>query len=65
MARHLFGGLNGRITQNSFWARTRQLEKHETGPHQMTEARPEEKARRNFLAGYEGGALVCAINVDV
>ena len=33
-----------------FWAWTRQLEKHETGPHQMVEAWPEEKVRRKFLA---------------
>ena len=26
---------NGRITQNSFWARARQLKKHQTGPHRM------------------------------
>ena len=51
------GGLalsrNGRITQNSFWPRRRQLEKHETGPHQMAKARPEEKVvRRRSLARY-------------
>ena len=33
---------NGRITQNSFWAWSRQLKKHETGRHRMAEARPEE-----------------------
>ena len=40
---------NGRIF---FWAGRRQLEKHETGPHQMAEARPEEKVRRRFVARY-------------
>ena len=35
-----------------FWAWTRQLEKHETGPYQMVEARPEEKVRRKLLARY-------------
>ena len=52
---------NGRISQNSFWARARQLEKHETAPHRMAEARPEEK----IVARYLGVDLVCAVNVDV
>ena len=51
------GGLplswDSRITQNSFRALRRQLEKHETGPRQMAKARPEEKVvRRNSLARY-------------
>ena len=51
---------NGRITQDSFWARARQFKKHETGPHQLAEARPEEKV----LARYSGLGLVCAVDVD-
>ena len=51
------GGLplswNGRITQNYFWPLRRQLEKHETYPHQMAKARPEQKVvKRRSLARY-------------
>ena len=43
---------------------TRQLEKHESGPHQMAKVRPGEKVvRRRFPARYYGIALVCAVNV--
>ena len=52
--------MNGKITQNSFWAFARQLKKHETGPHRMAEARQEEV----FPARYSGVGLVCAVNVE-
>ena len=45
---------NGRITQNSFWAWARQLEKHETGPHRMAEARPEEMISSQILRSRPG-----------
>ena len=45
---------NGRITQNSFWAWARQLKKHETGPHRMAEARPEEKIASQILRSRPG-----------
>ena len=45
---------NGRITQNSFWARARQLKKHETGPHRMAEARPEEMISSQILRSRPG-----------
>ena len=52
---HLPLSWNGRVTQNSFWAWTRQLEEHETG------ARPEEKVRRKFLARYyRGTQRICS-----
>ena len=31
----------------------------------MAEARPEEKARGKFLAGYERGDLVCVVNAFI
>ena len=51
---------NGRITQNSFWAWARQLKKHETGPHRMAEARPEEMISSQILRV----DVVCAVNLD-
>ena len=45
---------NGRITQNYFWARARQLKKHETGPHRMAETRPEEMISSQILRSRPG-----------
>ena len=43
---------NGSITQNSFGNERGNFEKHETGPHQMPEARTEEKGEKNISSRY-------------